>query len=230
MRHTRWAAPLLSVALLTAAALPAGAVGDRAPKPTAADAAILKAGLVTAADVPAGWTASTQLDTGAKGYRGIPSCQPIYAAVTAARRAVPHRLSSDFSPRGSANTVTVVDDIVLAFKTPAAASRFLSAFAGPTVPDCLERVLTKSAKAKAQVSVAQLDDLQGVGDTSVGYEASITASNNGQSLSLVGDIITVGVGRAVALVSYLNDGSVTLPEGIGVVNAVVDRLRFTPTG
>jgi len=215
---------VLSVALLVAAAAPA------ARKPHPKDAAILAAGVVTAADVPPGWTASPQVDTGTKNYRGIKDCRPVYTAISAARAKVPHQLSPDFSPSGSASSVTVVDDIVVAFPTPAAASRFLAAFQGPTISDCFQRVLTETTSGQAQVSVAQLDDLQGVGDANVGYEATISASDQGQSLALVGDIIDVQVGRAVVLVSYLNDGGEALPEGMAVVTNVVNRLRFAPGG
>jgi len=236
-RRPRWApsrlAPLLgsalSLALLATVALPASAVA-RAPKPNLTDTAILAAGVVTAADLPAGWTATPQVDTSTKKYQGIKDCRPISTAVTAARAKVPHRLSPDFSPNGAANPVTVVDDIVLAFKTPAAAGRFLAAFQGPTISDCLQRVLAKTTSGKAQVSVAQLADLQGVGDANVGYEAMISASDQGRSLSLIGDVVNVQVGRAIVLVSYLTGGSQTLPEGMGVVTNVVNRLRFVPGG
>jgi hypothetical protein len=239
MRHARWvarlASPLLSVAVLCSAALcsaalPASAATGVARKPNPKDVAVLAAGVVTAADVPAGWTATKQVDTGTKKYQGIKDCRPISTAVTAARAKIPHQLSPDFSPPGAANTVTVVDDIVLAFKTPAAASQFLAAFQGPTISDCLQTVLAKTTSGKAQVSVAELDDLQGLGDANVGYEATISASDQGQSLTLVGDIVNVQVGRAIVLVSYLDDGGQTLPEGMSVVTAVVDRLRFAPGG
>ena len=221
--------PTLALALLAGTALPAaGAAPARKPDPK--DAAILAAGVVTAADVPPGWTASPQVDTGLQKYQGIKDCRPVYAAVSAARATVPHQVSPDFSPSGSATSVTVVDDVVLAFPTAAAASRFLAAFQGPTVSDCLQRVLAKTTRGQAQVSVAQLDDLQGVGDANVGYEAMITASDQGQSLALVGDIIDVQVGRAIVLVSYLDDGGETLPEGMAVVTNVVNRLRFVPGG
>jgi len=220
---------VLALALLAGTALPAaGAPATRKPNPK--DAAILAAGVVTAADVPPGWAASPQVDTGPKKYRGITDCRPVYGAVSAARVKVPHLLSPDFSPTGSASSVTVVDDIVLAFPTTGAASRFLAAFQGPTVSDCLQRVLAKTTSGQAQVSVAQLDDLQGVGAANVGYEAMIAASDQGQSLDLVGDIIGVQVGRAIVLVSYLNDGGETLPEGMAVVTNVVNRLRFVPGG
>ena len=230
MRHARWAAPLLSLGLVAALALPAGAAGGRAPKPNAQDRAVLAAGVATAADVPAGWTASPQVDTGTKDYQGIKDCQPIARAVTAARAKVPHRLSPNFSPPGSTTTATGVDDIVLAFKNPNGASAFVAAYQGPTISDCLQKVLAKTTGGKAQVSVAQLDDLQGIGDANVGYEATISASDSGQNLTLVGDVITVQVGRAVVLLSYLNDGAQTLPEGMGIVTAVGNRLRFAPGG
>ncbi len=223
------AALLLVVGFAAAGAGPAGAGTARAAKPTPADQAILSAGVVTGADVPAGWTSSRQRDNGTAAYRGVVGCGPVFAAITAARRTVPVRLSAEFSPPGSANQVTVVDDIVLAFPSAPAAGRFLAAYSGPTVPDCLQRVLTKTAKGAAQVSVAQLDDLQGVGDANAGYEATIVASGGGQSLTAVGDVVVVRVGRAVALLSYLNDGSVTLPAGMSVVTAVTDRLESVPT-
>ena len=225
---SRTAALLVVAGLLVGGAGPAAA-GGPAVRATPEDRAILRAGVVAAVDVPAGWTATRPTGAGTA-LRGVPTCAALTAAQEAARRTSPAARSPEFSPPGVAHGVTAIDDTVVAFRSVAAASRFLGVFAAAGIPACLEHAFVRASTRRATVTVAQLDDLQGVGDASVGYEATITAAAAGQELPFVGDVVAVRVGRAVALVSYLNDGPVSLPEGAGVVSAVATRLRFVATG
>lgn len=220
MRHGRWIAPLLGAALVLGAAVPAGAKA----KPTPADRVILQAGLVTAADVPAGWTTTAQADTGAGEFQSIAVCKAIYAAVRVARATVPYRLSPVFSPPGATNGLTVVDDTVLRFKTPAAAGAFLGRFQTSAAGPCLQAVLAKGLSGQGHAVVVPLTNLAGVGDAVAGYEATITGTGPGLPAPAVGDITVVRVGRVIVYASSLNE-AVSLPQGPGIVQAVVGRLR-----
>ena len=220
MRHAGWIATLVGAGLVLGVAGPAGAKA----KPSPADKLILQAGVVTAADVPAGWTTTPQADSSADEFKGIAACSPVYTAVRAARATVPYKLSPAFSPPGSTNGLTVVDDIVLAFKTPAAAGGFAGVFQTSRAGPCLQAVLAKALSGQGHASVVPLTNQAAVGDAVVGYEASITATGPGAPGPQVGDIIVVRVGRAVVYLSTLNSAT-PLPEGAAILQAVATRLR-----
>ena len=221
MRH-RWIVGVLAVAALVAAAVPAGAKA----KPSAADKVLLQAGVVTAADVPAGWQTGNQADTSADEFKGIAVCRGVYRVVFNARASVPYQLSKAFSPTGPDNGLTIVDDTVLAFPTVARANAFVAAFQAPSGGPCLQAVLAKALKGEGHAVVAPLA-VAPVGDAAVGLEATITSTSQGPGLPgpSVGDIVVLRVGRVVAYVSTLNAAVTPLPEDPAIVAAVATRLR-----
>jgi len=211
---------VLAVAALVAAAVPAGAKA----KPSAADKVLLRAGVVTAADVPAGWLTGSQADTSADEFKGFGVCRAAYRAVFNARATVPYQLSKAYSPAGADNGITIVDDTVLAFKTVARANTFVAAFQAPSGGPCLQAVLAKALKGEGRAVVVPLA-VAPVADTTVGYEAMITSNGPGLSGPSVGDIVVLRVGRVVAYVSTLNAAATALAQGPAILAAVATRLR-----
>jgi hypothetical protein len=226
-RSPRWSrgasrlAGLLVVALTVGAlAAPAGAKATPSP----ADKVLLNAGVITAADVPAGWTATSQADTSADQFKGVAHCAAVYRAVFDARATVPYKLSKAFSPPGADNGITSVDDTVLAFKNAARASRFVAVFQDARAGPCLQAVLAKALRGEGHAVVAPLT-VAPVGDATVGYEASITSTSPGLTGPQVGDIVVLRVGRVVAYVTTLNAAAAPLPQGPALLAAIAARLR-----
>ena len=219
--HHRAVLALLAIsAAIVATAAPAVAKA----KPSAADRVMLRAGVVTAADVPAGWTATNQVDTSADQFQGITVCRAVHRAVFTARATVPYKLSQAFSPPGPDNGLTSVDDTVLAFRTDARADAFVAVFERPSAGTCLQAVLARGLRGEGHATVAPLA-VAPAGDAAVGYEARITSTSAGLTGSQVGDIVVLRVGRVVAYFSSLNAAAAPLPQGPAIVAAVAGRLR-----
>jgi hypothetical protein len=193
-------------------------------KPSPADKVVLNAGVITAADVPAGWTATSQADTSAGQFKGVTGCGAVYRAVFNARATVPYKLSKSFSPPGPDNGVTAVDDTVLAFKSVARANRFVAVFQDARTGPCLQAVLAKALRGEGHAVVAPLT-VAAVGDATVGYEARITSTSPGLSGPQVGDIVVLRVGRVVAYVTTLNAAAVPLPQGPALLTTIATRLQ-----
>lgn len=219
-RAARLAACLVVGVTVVALAAPAGAKAT----PSAADKVLLNAGVVTKADVPAGWTATSQVDTSASQFKGVTGCGAVYRAVFNARATVPYKLSKAFSPPGPDNGITVVDDTVLAFKNVARANRFFAVFQDPGTGPCLQAVLAKALRGEGHAVVAPLT-VAPVGDATVGYEASITSTNPGVVGSQVGDIIVLRVGRVVVYLTTVNAAPVPLPQTPAILAAIASRLQ-----
>ena len=219
-RAGRLAALVVLGVTVVALAAPAGAKA----KPSPADKVLLNAGVVTAADVPAGWTAASQVDTSAGQFKGVTGCGAVYRAVFNARATVPYKLSKAFSPPGPDNGITSVDDTVLAFKNDAAASRFVAVFQDAGAGPCLQAVLAKALRGEGHAVVAPLT-VAPVGDATVGYQASITSTGPGLTGPQVGDIVVLRVGRVVAYVATLNVAATPLAQGPAIVSAIATRLQ-----
>jgi len=188
------------------------------------NAVILGAGVIRAADVPSTWVAAKQSATTSP-YTGLSPCRQINAAERAARRTAPRALSPQFTDSESAGT-TMADDTVYAFPTVRAASRYLSAYQASGAAPCLQTVLAKAVGSAGTATVAPLTtQLQGLGDANAGYEGTIQGtSQQGQPIALIADLVTVRVGRAVVTFEFLN-ANVQIPDGPGIVDAVVRRLE-----
>lgn len=219
MRHGRWIAVAIGVAAAVALAAPAGA-GVRA---AASDKTILQAGVITAADVPSTLTPVKQTDVGSRNFSGIKSCKGIVNAMNTARRA-PRALSPQFSDASQASNA-FAQDTVNAFKDVKSASQNVAAYKAGSALTCYQDAYKKASRGQGQLTLTPITDLQGIGDDHAGYEASITvASQTGQPIHVIADIIVVRVGRAVVGFNLAND-DVRLPQGPAIVNAVVARLR-----
>ena len=223
MPQGRW----IAVAAGFAAAVMLVAPADAGVKSAASDKAILKAGVLTAADVPSTWMSVKQSDSGTKSFQGIASCKQIVAAMNAARRG-PRALSRSFGDPAQASNAGA-QNTVYAFKSVKAAQQYIAAYEASNAATCFQDAFNK-ATSGSQATVTPITDLQGVGDEAVGYEASVTGTDqSGKAVHVVDDLVDVRVGRAVMTFNFGNR-DVRLPQGVAIVQAVISRLTSTVGG
>lgn len=224
MGQGRWIAVAAGLAAAVAVVAPAGA----GVKAAASDKAILKAAVLTSADVPPTWVAAKQADSGTKNYKGIAACKQISAAMDAAHRG-PRALSPQFSdPAPTSNALA--QDTVDAFKNVKAAQQFLAPFEASNAASCYQQAFNKASRGQGKTTVVPITNLQGLGDEAVGYEATITGTDqNGQPVHVIADVIGVRVGRGLVGFNFLNN-NVVIPQGVAIVNAAVGRLTAVVKG
>ena len=218
-RRTRMLIFAVPVAASLAFAAPAIAAAQ-----SKSDKAILKAGVITKADVPAEWTSKRSKSSG-DALRGLKECKKINSAVAAAKRDEPRARSREFADPVLANATTA-ENAVYVFADKKSAGKFVSAYKGSAATACFNRLGTeveRNRPAATPPSVAPITDLQGVGDEAVGYEIATTFTQNGGSATLYIDFIVVRVGRAALGFAFTNvDARIT--QGPDIVNAVVQRV------
>jgi hypothetical protein len=204
------------IAVSLALAGPAAAAGS--------DKAILKAGVITKADVPAEWT-SKRGNSGGNALKGLKECKKINTVVAAANKDEPRATSREF-----ADTVSLArsqaENAVYAFQNKKAAGHFVSAFKGSATTACFERLgteLERNQPASTPPTVSPVTDLQGVGDEALGYEIAATYTQKGSEATLYVDYIAVRVGRAAMLFVFANVGA-RITQGPDIVGAVVQRV------
>ena len=215
-RQRRPAVLVLVGALVVVLAGPAAAA-----KPLTTSA-ILKAGVISARDVPSTWI-STPRTTAPDPFPRGAACQTLAGAERVARR-FPHAASPQFSDPESGNT-TQADNSVYAFPTPVGAHRYLAAYEAATASACLQLVLTDAVGTSASVTLAPLTtQLAGLGDESAGYEGTVQGTNGaGQAVALVADIVAVRVGRSAVVFEFLSANQ-QIAAGPAIVTTVVKRL------
>ncbi len=225
MQHGRWMVTLLGLAAATTFAVAPAAAATVAPS---GNQAILNAGVITAGDVPATWTAAKQPDVGTKQLKGIAACKQIIAVDTVAHNG-PHKMSPAFSdPATQGNTYA--ESTVYAFKSAAAATKYLVPFQASSAATCLQGSIQKALGSQAQVSAGQpIQNLQGVGDTALGLEYQVQANVQGSQMTYVYDVVGVRIGRAFVGFTFTNP-NVTIPQGPAIVNAVTGRVQSTAGG
>ena len=219
LRRTRILVPLLAVSLAGVAAFATPAAAQ-----SKSDKAILKAGVITKADVPTGWT-SKKASSSDKAYQGIAECKDLKAALDNAKKKTPRVQSREFEEPGTRGTTSAADT-VYAFKNTSAAETFLSGYQAPDVPTCLEKGAAKAVKSQPGAgapSVSTVTDLEGVGDGAVGYEITIPISAAGQSATVYVDLIAVRVGRAFVGFNFSNLEA-PISDGPAIVQTVVARV------
>jgi hypothetical protein len=224
MRQGRWIAVAAGLAAGVTLVAPAGA----GVKSAASDKAILKAAVLTAADVPSTWVAAKQADSGSKNYKGIAACKQIAAAMDSAHRG-PRALSPQFTdPAPTSNALA--QDTVYAFKSVKVAQQYLAPYEASNAASCYQQAFTRASGGHGQITVTPITNLQGVGDQAVGLEASITGTDqSGQPVHVIADVIGVRVGRGFAGFNFLNN-RVVIPQGVAIVNAAVARLTSAVKG
>ncbi len=203
-----------------------GFVGPAAARArVASNPAIYAAGLLTRADVPAGWKRSKQADAGAGEYRGIAGCTQLVSTIDALRQAAPHKLSPQFTDPRSPHELASASDAVYPFRTSGAAARLLNRFRPAAVTTCLINAAKKGGGRGARVSVTPIGNLSGTGADVVGYQVSLQARDvSGAPVTAVLDVDVVRVGRALVGFNLTNQGT-ELSQAPAIVGAVVSRLR-----
>lgn len=210
------------VAASLALAGPAVAAGE-----AKGDKAILKAGVITKADVPAEWTSKRGQSNG-DALKGIEECKKINTAVADAKKDNPRARSRGFSDPVPEHATTA-ENAVYAFSNKASATKFMRTYQGSAAQACFDKLATEITKDRPTAgppSAAPITDLQGVGNEATGYEISATFTQDGGTATLYVDFVVVRVGRAAMGFGFTNvDGRI--PQGPDIVNAVVQRVSAT---
>jgi hypothetical protein len=217
-RRTRLLTFAVPVAASLALAGPAFAVD------TKGDKAILKAGVITKADVPAEWT-SAKSSSSSNALKGIKECKKINSAVATAKKDNPRARSREFSDPVQAHATTA-ENAVYAFSNNARATKFVSAYQGAAATACFEKVAAEVGKGRPTTgppTAAPITDLQGVGDEATGYEIAATFTQDGGTATLYIDFVVVRAGRAVMGFVFTNVDA-RIPQGPDIVNAAVQRV------
>jgi hypothetical protein len=206
------------VAASIAFAAPAIAAGE------SSDKAILKAGVITKADVPAEWTSKRGTSSG-EATKGIKECKKINTAVAAAKQDDPRARSREFADPVPEDAKTA-ENAVYAFPDKKTAGKFVAAYTGSAATVCFEKLGSEVARSRPTAgppTVSPITDLQGVGDEAIGYEIAATFTQDGGSATLYIDFIVVRMGRAVLGFEFTNVDA-RIPEGPAIVTAVVQRV------
>lgn len=212
---------LLILAVPVAASL---ALAGPAAADSKSDKAILKAGVITKADVPAEWT-SKRGTPGGDALKSLRECKKINTAFAAANKDEPRARSREFTDPVPEHGTTA-ENAVYAFQNKKDAGKFVSAYKGSAATACFERLgaeVERNQPAATPPAVSPITDLQGVGDQALGYEIAATYTQNGGEATLYIDYIAVRVGRAAMIFVFANvDARIT--QGPDIVNAVVQRV------
>ena len=206
------------VAASVALAAPAMAAGE-----SKGDKAILKAGVITKADVPAEWT--SKRTSGDEATKGIKQCKKINTAIAETKKDEPRALSRQFLDAVE-QTRSQAENVVYAFSNKKAAGKFMSVFEGSASTTCFEALGAEVARNRPAVgtpAVEPITDLQGVGDQALGYEITINLTQSGGTATYYIDFVFVRVGRAAVAFGFANVGA-RIPQGPDIVNAVVQRV------
>jgi hypothetical protein len=218
-RRTRMLIFAVPVAASLAFAAPAIAAGE-----SKGDKAILKAGVITKADVPAEWTSKKGKPSG-DALKGLKECKRINTAVAAAKQDDPRARSREFADPVPENAKTA-ENAVYAFPDKKSARKFVAAYNGSAATACFNKLGSEVARSRPTAgppTVSPITDLQGVGDEALGYEIAATFTQNGGNATLYIDFIVVRVGRAVLGFGFTNVDA-RIPEGPAIVTAVVQRV------
>lgn len=209
--------PLLVVAALAALVVLAAPAAAGESK---SDKALLKAGVITKADVPSDWTSkkASQSDQSLRS----PACKDIKAAVDTAKKKTPRQRSRAFEPSGT--SATSAQDTVYAFKNVSGAKKFLASYSDPSANACFEALANELATRQPTAGtpgVAPIG-LQGI-DEVVGYEITVPYTVGGENTTLYVDFVVVRQGRAVLGFAFSNQDE-RIPEGPSIVQSVVGRV------
>ena len=232
MRLSCWrVAAVVGLSGLLLAAVPSSASGAS----RAADEEIADAGLLTAADFPAGWT-ELPPDTSDDGEieqaaRSIPSCKRYLTLRTTAKK----------QPRGESPEFELgesqVDNSVTVFSSTSSANAAMKLFSHPSVLQCInqlfsdvfEEQLAADPETRDVVTGVDVDiekaNVEQVGDSTRAYEGTVVLSANDGSSATIGlGTAAVRTGRAVAVYSYVVDAPEVVQLLPGLVDVSIARL------
>ena len=218
-RRTRMLFFAVPVAASLALAAPAIAAGE-----SKGDKAILKAGVIKKADVPAGWTSKRGKSSG-DALKSLRECKKINTAVAAAKKDEPRARSREFADPATPAQAQA-ENAAYAFADKKSAGKFVAAYTGSAATQCFDQLGAEVARARPTAgppTVEPITDLEGVGDEALGYEIAATFTQNGGNATLFIDFVVVRVGRAVLGFVFANVGA-RIPQGPDIVTAVVQRV------
>jgi hypothetical protein len=222
--------PIVVVFLVSAAAVAVAGSGS------ARDGAVARSGLLTTAELPAGFkelSAPEQSHTdNIRLARNVDGCKP-YVDLQQSLVAVPQARSSRF-----ADATRTVGNEVDVFQNAKAAGKALATYAKPSIVGCLEHLFEKQVRQDASLNgklkevMVSLDrqDIAGLGDDSVVYEGTIELTGTDGSTTRVGiGNAAVQVGRAVDVIAYTTSGADLTEILAPAIDASVARLRAALT-
>jgi hypothetical protein len=201
------------------------ALADAATNP--ADAAIVKAGLLTINDVPPGWAeasrpSSPEPDLSKYGR----NCAAIQKSRNAAKKLPTARgKSHDFnlSNDGISNSVAT-------YRTVAAAGAGVAYLTNAGFTECLQRYFTdrldRASKkgVTSKTSVGRLS-VPNAGDSTLGFQNVVTSTSHGQTVTAYTEVEDVQVGRTEVSFIFSGGGPSLLTNNQALVRSVVTRLR-----
>jgi hypothetical protein len=199
--------------------------GPAAAADSNSDKAILKAGVITKADVPPEWVAAGRAAS-TSSLNGMKECRKINTAVAKARKDEPRARSREFSDVAGPQARTQAENTVYAFPDKKAASKFLSVFNSRAATACFQALGAQVAQNRptaGEPTVAPITDLQGVGNEAFGSEIAVTYAQGDGTATLYIDFVFVRVGRSALGFIFANVDA-RIPQGPDIVNAVVQRV------
>lgn len=173
-----------------------------------ADSAIAARAVLTAADLPGGWTAGRARELSETDTALGESCPPLGARFEAVRR-----LTADAGRAKSAELHLrpkrlEIDNDVWILPTEADAVAMLGVVADPAYELCLRATVEASARrdqSTVGVNAAVRSRPIDAGDGSVGFDLQVTVSRTSGELKVYAFIAFIRVGRGVSAVSLLGD-------------------------
>ncbi len=241
MRIPRSAVSLCSVGLLIGLGACSSSPGGS--KNTGGSAAQGAASmLITASDVPLGWTASGKVQTGMSGDLGV---GPAVLGTTAAQLAsclgttanldqnVPEAAGVSY---GSKDQSQNVQEGIDSYPDAPTARAVVGAYAESKAPGCLETAFKSSSIVKSMQTqlpkgvvigkvTAQDRSLVSLGDASVDLEMVVPASGNGIRVTTYVDYVMVAKGRIAAGITFIGVGNPVASDVVEQVShAAASRL------
>ena len=201
---------------------------------SAADEAIVDAGLLTVDDVPPGWTesassADSDSDSELSMARYGSDCARLQKTADKLKR---DRTAHGESPDFAEDSNTEISNSVTTYPTAAQTKAALAFFLQSSIPRCLQKASQAELTARAkespgltfQVSFSRLS-VPKAGDRSIGYAMKITAKTEGRTVHLVADYQLVLVGRAGMTFTFQGEGTSPMLDHQDVVRAAVARVE-----
>jgi hypothetical protein len=183
---------------------------------------------LTINDVPPGWTESPNSSSGDTNLSKYgKTCAALQKKADVAKKLrSAHGKSPDFK-QGSADQIS---NTVSAYRTDAGAKAALTVLTNPAVAPCLQKGVNDLIKKNAQSGVKYSSSVgrvsvPQVGDDTVGYEFTITASQNGATFKIYIDMQLVLVGRAGMTFTFEGERASPMLANQSLVQASVARVQ-----
>jgi hypothetical protein len=194
-----------------------------------ADAAIVKAGLLTTTDFRPGWTQvpfptpPAEPDVSRYGK----TCAAIQKSWNAAKQISRTSGRSTRFERGTA----WISDTVATFDTVADADASLAHLKARQFTACLQKYynnhdkVSKNGVTYTNTSTNKRISVPSIGDTTLGFENEVTGSARGHSSTAYSEVEDVQVGRTVLSFNFTGGGPSLLTNQQALVQSVVNRVR-----